>query len=432
MAALTKWLNKVVKAFLLLCLIFYASGLKAQDTAVISLQQAFSLAAQNYPLIQQKGLLKQTEQLSIQNLSSNFLPQLTVNGQATYQSDVTRVNIPLPNVKIPTPAKDQYKIVAEADQLLYDGGLNKAQKEIQSLNTNVQENTLAVELYNLKVRINQLYFSILYQDELLKQTGVTVKNIEAGINKVKPQVDNGVALRSNLQELQAQLLQIRQRVIEIKATRKGLTDALAVFINQPITENTALEMPADDNAGDTAIMRPELQLYQSQSQLAAGQERLIDARILPKASAYFQGGYGRPALNLLSNEFKPFYITGLRLNWSLSSLYNTKRDKKLIDINQQTINLQKDVFLQNTQSQLQQQKADIAKYVALVATDNDIIQLRQQVTEAAKAQLENSVITANDYIIQVNAEDAARQSLILHQLQLKQAQIAYAITIGKL
>jgi len=432
MAVLTKWLNNMVKATLLFAGIICTAAVQAQNSSVITLQQAFSLAEQNYPLIQQKGLLQQTERLSIENLSSNFLPQLLVNGQATYQSDVTSINIPLPDIKVPTPAKDQYKITAEANQLLYDGGLNKAQKGIQSLNTSVQEKSLAVELYNLKTRINQLYFSALYQDELLKQTSITVRDIQAGIDKVKPQVENGVALRSNLQILQAQLLQTQQRAIEIKATRKGLTDALAVFINQPVLETTQLEMPADYNTVNTTILRPELQLYKSQTLLIAGQERLINARNLPKATAFFQGGYGRPALNLLSNEFKPFYITGLRLNWSLGSLYNNKRDKRLIEINQQTVDLQKDVFLLNTQSQLQQQKADIEKYAALVATDNDIIQLRRQVTEAAKAQLENAVITANDFLIQVNAEDAARQSLVLHQLQLRQAQINYAITSGKI
>src|SRR3954465_6355922 len=116
MSLLTNWLNKMVKAIPLPGCIIIASMLHAQAPSTISLQQAFSLAEQNYPLIHQKGLLKQTEQLSIQNLSSNFLPQLAVNGQATYQSDITKVDIPLPNVKVPTPSKEQYKIFAEADQ----------------------------------------------------------------------------------------------------------------------------------------------------------------------------------------------------------------------------------------------------------------------------------------------------------------------------
>src|SRR3954469_3984011 len=260
MSLLTNWLNKVFKAIPLLGCIIIAPVLYAQAPSTISLQQAFSLAEQNYPLIHQKGLLKQTEQLSVENLNSNYLPQLVVNGQATYQSDVTSVNIPLPNVKFPIPSKDQYKITAEADQQLFDGGVTKAQKDIQSLNTNVQENSLAVELYNLKTRVNQLYFSILYQDELLNEIDITLKNVQVGIDKMKPQVENGIALRSNLQELQAQYLQTQQRVIEIKATRKGLADALSVLINQPISENVQLEMPADLITTDTSIIRPELEL----------------------------------------------------------------------------------------------------------------------------------------------------------------------------
>lgn len=432
MAGLTKWLNKMVKTLLSLILPLLPLLLSAQENKPLSLEEAFQLAEQNYPLIHQKDLIKQSEKLSLQNLNSNFLPQLTVSGQATYQSDVTKVDVPIPGVSIPSQTKDQYKAIGEVDQLLYDGGITKGQKNIQQLNSNVEQNKLAVELYNLKARINQLYFSILYQDQLVAQTDLVSKDIQAGIDKVKPQVENGVSLRSNLQLLQAQLLQTQQRAIEIKAARKGLADALSLLINQPIDETTRLQLPVEYNNIDTTLNRPELKLYESQSQLLAGQEDLIHARNLPKATAFFQGGYGKPGLNMLSNDFKTFYITGVRLNWSLGSIYNNKRDKQLIKVNQQTVDLQKQVFVLNTESQLKQQQSDINKYAQLVATDNGIIQLRKSITDAAKAQLENNVITANDYLMQVNAEDQARQALILHQLQLRQAQINYALSTGKL
>jgi outer membrane protein TolC len=432
MDGLTKWLNKVVKTGMPLILPLFPLLLPAQENKPLSLEEAFHLAEQNYPLIHQKDLIKQSEKLSRQNLNSNFLPQLFVSGQATYQSDVTKVNIPFPGVSIPSQSKDQYKTISEIDQLLYDGGLTKGQKNIQQLNSNVEESKLAIELYNLKTRINQLYFSILYQDQLLQQTDLVIQNVQFGIDKVKPQVENGVVLRSNLQLLQVQLLQTQQRAIEIKAARKGLADALSLLINQPISENTKLQLPVEYTSIDTTLSRPELKLYESQSQLIAGQEDLIHARNLPKATAFFQGGYGKPGLNMLSNDFKTFYITGVRLNWTLGSLYNNKRDKQLIKVNQQTVDLQKQVFVLNTQSQLKQQQSDIDKYSQLVATDDAIIQLRKNITDAAKAQLENNVVTANDYLMQVNAEDQARQALILHQLQLRQAQINYAISTGKL
>jgi outer membrane protein TolC len=431
MAGLTKWLNELVKAGWVIILLFSSLLLSAQQK-VLSLQDAFSLAEQNYPLIHQKDLIKQTEKLSLQNLNTNFFPQLVVNGQATYQSDVTKIDISFPGLSIPSLSKDQYKLVGEVDQLLYDGGLIKGQKNIQKLNSSVEQNKLAVELYNLKTRINQLYFGLLYQDQLLAQTDLVLQDLQAGIDKVKPQVENGVSLRSNLQLLQAQFLQTQQRAIEIKAARKGFADALSLLINKPVSETTSLQIPAAYNSADTILNRPELKLYESQSKIIAGQEDLIHARNLPKATAFFQGGYGKPGLNLLPNDFQTFYITGIRLSWSLGSLYNSQRDRQLVKVNQQTVDLQRQVFILNTLSQLKQQQADIDKYAQLVATDNGIIQLRKQVTDAAKAQLENGVITASDYLIQVNAEDQARQALLVHQLQLIQAQINYALSTGKL
>ena len=431
MYGLTNGWNKIVKQLACLIAITLPFSMTAQDQP-ISLQQAFKLAEQNYPMIHQKDLIKESERLSLQNLNSNFLPQFTLNGQATTQSDVTKVPYLIPGVAVPFISRDQYKAVGEMDQLLYDGGATKGQRNIQQLNSTVEQSQLAVELYNLKARINQLYFSILYQDDLLAQTDLVLKDIQIGIDRVKPQVENGVSLRSNLLVLQAQLLQTQQRAIEIRSARKGVADALSILINLPISEATRLATPAEYNDTDTTLFRPELNLYQSQSQLVAGQGQLVDARNRPKVNAFLQGGYGRPALNMLSNEFQPFYITGVRLNWSLGNLYNTNREKELLQVNRQTIDLQKQVFVLNTHSQLVQQKSDIDKYAQLVSSDEDIIQVRKQVTDAAKAQLANGVITSTDYLIQVNAEDQARRALILHLLQLRQAQINFAITTGKL
>ena len=432
MCRLTKWLNIFVTNGLLFILLFVFNKSAAQFKQSLSLQEALKLAEIQYPLTSQKELLRQTEDLSIKNISSSFLPQLTLNGQASYQSDVTKVGISLPGIKIPEQPKDQYRAVAELNQLVYDGGFVRRQQNIQRLNTSVEQNKILVDLYQLKTRIHQLYFSILYQDELLKQVYISAKDVQVGIDKVKPLVENGVVLRSNLQLLQVQILQLEQRKTEISASRKGLVDALAQFLNQPLPETIQLETPANSLLADTTITRPEISLFQNQSFLLAGQKKLIKSRNLPKANAFVQAGYGQPGLNMLSNEFKAFYIGGIRFTWPLNGFYNAGRDKKLIDIGRQSVELQKEIFLLNTRSQLRQQKADIDKYEALLATDQQIIQLRNDITTAAKAQLENAVITANDYLLQVNAEDAARQAMILHRLQLLQAQTTYAITSGKL
>jgi outer membrane protein TolC len=398
----------------------------------LSLQKAYELAQQNYPLIKQRELIKQTSEYSEENLGKGFLPQINLSGQATYQSAVTQVKLPAPGIFIEPLSKDQYRILGDVNQLIYDGGVIKQQKGIQYLSDEVEQQKIEVELYKLKERINQIFLGVLFLDEQLKQVDLVRSDLNNGITRVEAQVNNGVALKSNLNVLKAELLKTDQRAIEIKSSRKGYIDVLSLFINQSLPENIKLEKPTvAGSVLSNDIQRPELKLYSTQEKLLGGQYKVIGSRNKPKASLFFQGGYGRPSLNLFTNDFDFFYTTGLRLNWSIGGFYTEKREKKIIELNQKTIDIQKEVFLFNTNTQLKQQQSEFDKLQKLIATDNDIIDLRIKVKDAAKAQLENGVITANDYLREVNAEDQARQSLITHQIQLLQAQINYQTISGK-
>ena len=145
---------------------------------------------------------------------------------------------------------------------------------------------------------------------------------------------------------------------------------------------------------------------------------------------HIQAGVGRPALNMPSNDNQSYYIGGLRLSWSLSGFYTIKKEKALLDLNQQTIDLQRETFLFNTNFTLKQQNSEINKYNSLLLTDGQIVALRTSVKTAAAAQLENGVINTNDYMREVNAEDQARQNKIIHEIQLLMAQYAQQNTTG--
>jgi outer membrane protein TolC len=400
----------------------------------LSLQKAYELAQQNYPLIKQRELIKQTSDYSVDNLGKGFLPQVFFSGQATYQSAVTEPNLPgtPPGVIVQILDKDQYKLLADVNQLIYDGGAIKQQKNIQGLSDDVEQQKIEVELYKLKERINQVFLGVLYLDEQLKQVDLIKADLDNGIKRVEAQVNNGVAFKSNLNVLKAELLKTHQRAIELKSSRKGYIDVLSLFINQQLPENTKLERPvADGSVLSTDIQRPELKLYSTQEKLLGSQFNLVDSRNRPKASFFFQGGYGRPGLNFFKNDFDFFYTTGIRLNWSIGGLYTEKKEKKILELNLKTIDIQKEVFLFNTNTQLKQQQSEVEKLQKLIATDDEIIDLRIKVKDAARAQLENGVITANDYLREVNAEDQARQTLISHQIQLLQALINYQTISGK-
>jgi len=421
-----------MKKHLLLAMLAVPFQLFSQSLQKLTLEQAYDLSAKNYPVVKQKDLIKQTAGISIDNLQKGFLPQVAISAQATYQSDVTKVPVSLPGFTIEAAAKDQYKLVTDVSQLIYDGGVTKEQKVYQELNAAVEEQKVEVELYKLKERINQVYLGILYLDEQLKQVDLVKADIQTGIKRIEAQVQNGTAFRSSLNMLKAELLKTDQRTIEIKSSKKGLTAVLALFTGQSLNESVQLEKPVSVSAiTGTEITRPELKLYTGQAKLIGQQDNLITAKNLPKASVFVQGGYGRPALNQLKNDFDFFYIGGVRFNWSLGGLYTKKKEKELVEVNKKIVEVQRETFLLNTNTQLAQQHSEIEKLRQLITSDNEIIGLRNSVKEAAKAQLENGVITANDYLKEINAEDQARQTLITHQLQLLQAQVNYNTISGK-
>jgi len=419
MPRLTIWLKITVLAFL-------PSTLSAQ----LTLDSAYSAARKNYPLIKQKDLIRQTTDLTIENLKKGYLPQFSLSAQASYQSDVTKVDVPVPGFKIEPPSKDQYKILADVNQLVYDGGQIKQQQQLQELNALVEEQRLEVELYKLKERINQLFLGTLFLDAQIVQVDLIQQDIQTGIRKVEAQVQNGIAFKSNLNVLQAEQLKNSQRLVELKATRKGLLETLSLFMGQELSENIVLQKPSVANVQQD-ITRPELKLYSDQVKLLDHRYKIIRSANLPRTSLFVQGGYGRPGLNMLKNEFDLFYIAGIRFNWSLSGLYTRKRDMQLVEVNKRLVDIQKETFVFNTNTQLRQQRSEIDKMQQLVQTDNEIIALRAKIKEAARAQLENGVITSNDYLREVNAEDQARQTQIAHQLQLLQAQINYINILGQ-
>lgn len=424
-------LNKEIMPHTMLLTILFLLAITtvslAQSQTSLTIDEAYRLAKDNYPLVKQMALIEKTKEYSIENANKGYLPQLNINGQGTYQSDVTSISIP--GVTTISLSKDQYRLYGEISQTVTDGGIIKQQKELVKASAETEQQKIEVELYKLKDRINQLFFGILLIDAQIEQTELLKKDIQAGIDKTNAAIANGTALKSNADNLKAELLKINQRTIELLFNRKEYADMLAFFIAQRLDENTKFITPIIRPVS-TGINRPELKLYEAQKKSFDIQNNLITAKNLPKLGLFFQGGYGRPGLNFLNNDFVTYYIAGVRLNWGLGGLYTAKNDRNLLKINQQTIDVQKEVFLFNTNLSLSQQNSEISKFQKLVYSDDEIIILRESIKITAKSQLENGAITSSDYLIYVNAEDQARQNRLLHQVQLGLAQYNFQTTSG--
>lgn len=412
----------------LLLLLILSLPLAAQE---LTIESCYEQARNNYPLIKTKALIEQSKEYSIANIQSGFLPQVSLNAQATYQSAVTQVPLSVPGFEIETLSKDQYKIYGEVSQTVYDGGTIKNQKQLTESSSRIEDQKLEVELYQIRERINQLFFGILLVEEQTDQVKLLQKDLQRNINHIESAIRNGTAFKTNLDILHAEYLKAEQRVIEMNAARHAYLSMLGLFINKSLPESTTLVKPQVlAIVNEPEIVRPELTLLNYQNDLYKSQYQLGKTKNLPRVGLFLQAGYGRPALNMLLNDFDTYYIGGVRLNWTLGGLYNSKRDKELFTLNTQRIEVQRENFLFNTSLVTNQQQQELDKLRKLIDVDDQIIALRERIAKTAEVQQENGVITTNDYLRELNAEDQAKQSKLLHEMQLLMAMYAYQNTIG--
>lgn len=408
-----------MKHLILNCLLFVALPIAALGQS-ITLDECQTKAKANYPLVKQYNLIEQTAQYNISNANKGYLPQLTLSAKATYQSQVTKLPITIPNVTIPGLSKDQYQAVVEANQVIWDGGAISAQKKITNANTEVEKQKLEVDLYTLNERVNQLYFGILLLNEQLRQNDILQNELQTNYNRVASYKQNGVGNQSDLDALKVEQINAQQRETELQSTQKSYFIMLSALTGLTLETKTQLIKPEINLAllNTTVNHRPEIGLFDAQNKLFESQKELLNAGNRPKIGAFVQGGYGKPGLNMLTNAFSDFYIGGIRLSWNLSGFYTQKNNLNKIEISKKAMDVQKETFLFNSDLKTKQQQTEIEKLQSTLANDDEIIRLRGNIKKSATTKVDNGTLTITDLIREINAEDQAKQLKSLHEIQL--------------
>lgn len=399
--------------------------------SALTLDECYRQAETHSPQSGQTRLIQEATELQLKLLNRNFMPQSRLNGQATWQSDVTSVPIKLPNFEITPPPKDQYKLTLDVTQTIWDGGTVQKQKAVAVANQLADQQKVTVDLYQLREQVSGLYFGALFAERQLKNFDILDKELRAKLAKTKASVQNGIAIRSNILALEARILEVEQMVLETQKRRTASLEALSLLTGIAIDANTTLQLPTvATNSLD--MNRPELKWFDAQKQTLSVSEKLVKAKNLPKLSAFATGGYGRPGLNFLSTEFKTYFIGGVQLQIPLSHLYTNSQaiEVQQLRVNQQRIEKQKENFVLATQVRMASQRQEVSRLQALVESDRKLIDIRSTIRKAAESQLENGIITASDYLTELDNEDSARQNLILHEVQLLQAQNNLRLSAG--
>lgn len=396
----------------------------------ISLDECFDLVTENYPMANQSVLLDRKSRLDIEAINKGKLPQLDINAQATYQSDVTSLPIELPNMAIDPPNKDQYRATLDATQSIYNGGIINANAKLTEAEGKVGQQEVEVNLYGLKNQVNQLYLSILLLQENRELLEAKEKQLMIRLEEVSAGVKFGALLPSSADALEVELLKIKQDYAELDYSKSGLLERLSLLIGRELNKDVSLQRPEVFFQSQTESKRPELLLFHLQKEQVERATELLSKSKLPKLNAFAQGGYGNPGLNMLDNSFTTFYRTGLRLNWNVFDWNQKKTQKQSLQINKEIIDTQKATFELNNNVELAGLQAEIDKIEELIAYDEAITPLREKMVKSAESQFKNGVITSSAFITEFTGLHEAKSNLALHKTQLLLKQIQYKITKG--
>lgn len=397
----------------------------------LTVEQCQDMARENYPLVRQYGLVERTARYNLANASKGYLPQVSLSGKASYQSEVTQIPIEIPGVDVGA-RKDQYQIMAELDQTIWDGGSIRSQRKQAKAQAEVDAVQTDVDLYAIRERVNQLFFGILLLDEKLKQNSLLQQELGRNYTQVEAYIANGIANQTDLDAVKVEQLSAVQTQKELTSSRVAYIRMLSAFIGQEIAASDTLTCPQmPDVPAAAAIDRPELSLFAALEKQLDARKTSVNARNLPKIGAFVQGAYANPGLNFLKDEFSAYYIAGVRLKWDFGGLYTRRNDMRLIELQRDQVDVQRKTFLFNTHLTATEQTQEIEKYRKLLEDDDRIVELRGSICQSALAKVAEGTMSVIEMLRQVTAQDMARQDRAAHQVQLLLSAYQYKNTINE-
>ena len=408
------------KIMISLALIMLSSVSRAQ-----TLEECQQAAEKNYPLIKQYGLIAKTTQLTVKNIQKGWLPQVTASAQATYQSAVTawpesmQTMYQQMGLNMKGLRKDQYKIGVDLQQTIYDGGAISSQRNIAQQEGKVQEAQTETNLYQVRRRVNEMYFSLLLLNEQIQLNEDVKALLQSSEKKLFAMVKGGTAATSDLDNVRAERLSVEQQNENLKQQKLMLQRMLSVFCGLEVNDT---QKPAPIQIASSVNNRPEMRLYNSQLELTEAKEKALDTQLRPKLGLFAQGFYGYPGLNMFEDMMNRKWslngIVGIKLSWNVSAFYTHKNDKARLNAQREMIENAREVFLFNNKLEEIQQNENINRYQTMMKSDDEIIVLRTNVRKAAESKLTHGIIDVISLLREINNENAAKTQQSIHEIDM--------------
>lgn len=390
-----------------------------------TLEECQQAAEKNYPVIKRYDLIGRTTELTVGNLQKEWLPRITASAQATYQNAVAawpesiksvyqRMGLDMKGLK-----KDQYKVGIDVQQTLYDGGVISSQKRIARQEGKLQEVQNDVNQYQLRQRVNEMYFSLLLLNEQIRLNDDVKALLLSSEKKLAAMVKGGTAATSDYENVMAERLGAEQQNSSLKAQQQMLQRLLSVFCGMEVNH---LQKPKPAEVSTTTNNRPELSMFDSQIKLVEAKEKALNARLMPKLGLFAQGYYGYPGYNIFEDMMDRKWtlngIVGIKMSWDLSAFYTHKNDRERLNMERKMAENAREVFLFNSRLDEIQHTEDVDRYQKMVQSDEEIITLRTNVRKAAESKLAHGIIDVNSLLREINNENAAKAQQAIHEIDM--------------
>ncbi len=396
------------------------------------------LAEENYPL---KGNLKSNEmigQLNKSNLNKNYLPEISLFSSASYQSDVTKIDIdmqlPGGSPDFPEMPQEQYQIGINLNQLIWDGGITSSRKSMEEISAQLENSNVRTELYSLRDKVNDSCFGALIIEKQIEQLELARADLRKQLEKINSLIRNGVLLSSNADKIKAEILKIEQKIMELEAGKSTALDVLSELTGEEFDRDSELKAP-EVKLDDPAAMekrRPEYEVFRQSEKKLEEAVNLNNSKYMPKISAFGQAFYGKPGLNMFSDEFQPFYVAGIQASWNLFSWGARGNDNEVLQLKKEMVENRKKSFTKNLDAASKKYLNDIEKIEEQIEKDEEIIDLRGKIVRETESQLQNGVVTATEYLQEFNAKTRSAVDLERRKLDLIRTKIEFLTLTGNL
>jgi outer membrane protein TolC len=390
-----------------------------------TLEQCYEWAEKNSPIIERYDLIDKSSEYTLEAASKAWLPSIVLSGQATYQSAVSSFPEAMTGafskmgVDFEGLHRDQYRFSLDVNQTLWDGGATASQKKVIEAERQAQRQDVTTQVYGLRGKVNSLFFGILVLQQQKRLNAEYRKVLQGNKERIQVLVDEGTASESDRKTIEAELLEASQNSTSIDASLKAYRSMLALFTGHP---TDSLQMPEEPGIGESPSARPELELFDLKLKSVDAREAALNSTLYPRVSAFAQGFYGNPGLNMfddmMHSHFSWNYIVGLRFQWNIGSFFQRSTGGRQLGVERSQIEADKDMFLFNNRMQVNEQTAEIESKRAIAASDRQIVELRQEVRESTERKVENGVASAYDLIKDISAENDARINAATHSIEL--------------